>query len=120
MNMKGIDTTIQQTLQSMQLDGPALLESVANQIASSKDSFQRAASAGGGALQPEERSALEAQAADLQAQQQDIQRRLDSLGRRPQAGGDDRPRLEPSRLASRPGRRDGLLQILPGHSLQIG
>eukprot|EP01045_Picozoa_sp_COSAG04_P012208 COSAG04_NODE_814_length_10091_cov_7.591873_9_plen_1027_part_00 len=92
--IQGIDTTIQQTLQSMQLDGPALIESVSNQIASNKDSFQRATSAGGGSLQPEERSALQAQAADLQAQQQDIQRRLDGLGRRLQAGDDDRPQLE--------------------------
>eukprot|EP01045_Picozoa_sp_COSAG04_P016328 COSAG04_NODE_1352_length_7118_cov_26.021228_6_plen_308_part_01 len=92
--IQGIDTIIQQTLQSMQLDGPALIEAVTNQIASSKDSFQRAASAGGGALQPEERSALQAQAADLQAQQEDIQRRLDGLGRRLQAGDDDRPQLE--------------------------
>ena len=75
--IQGIDTTIQQALQSMQLDGPALVESVTSQILASKQSFQRAI--GAAALRAQERAALQQRVQDLSSQQASIQQQISSL-----------------------------------------
>ena len=61
----------------MQLDGPALLQSVSSQLSDSKRSFQQAVSAA--TLQAEERAALEQSVRDLSTQQASIQRQLSAI-----------------------------------------
>eukprot|EP01045_Picozoa_sp_COSAG04_P014873 COSAG04_NODE_1138_length_8106_cov_4.244036_6_plen_829_part_00 len=75
--IQGIETTIQQTLQAMRLGGPALIESVSNQILASKQSFQRAI--GAAALRAQERTALQQRVQDMASQQASIQQQLASL-----------------------------------------
>ena len=72
-----IDATLQQTMQSMQLDGPALLQSVSGQLSDSRRSFQSATSAPG--LRVEERAALEQSVLHIANQQASIQRQLSTL-----------------------------------------
>ena len=72
-----IDATLQQTLQSMQLDGPALLQSVSGQIDTSRRNFRSAVSAA--ALRAEERSALEQSVRGIANQQAAIQQQLATL-----------------------------------------
>jgi len=85
--IQGIDATLQQTLQTMQVDGPALLQSTTDQIDAARADFHSAASGETMALQPAERALLEAQQADLQSQQAEIQQQL-GTHRRLQDDGD--------------------------------
>eukprot|EP01043_Picozoa_sp_COSAG02_P062107 COSAG02_NODE_8490_length_2552_cov_1.863025_1_plen_685_part_10 len=74
--IQGIDATLQQTLQTMQVDGPALLQSTTDQIDAARADFHSAANGENLALQPAERGLLEAQQANLQSKQAEIQQQL--------------------------------------------
>eukprot|EP01043_Picozoa_sp_COSAG02_P003653 COSAG02_NODE_90_length_37755_cov_29.833364_38_plen_1386_part_00 len=85
----GIDAMIQQTLQTMQLDGPALIESVTGQLAVSRQNFRSAVSAA--ALRSEERAVLERSISDIARQTLSLQQQIAGLGTDQQR---DRQRLE--------------------------
>ena len=97
--IKEIETMLSETLQSMQLDGPALIQSVTDQISTTRHNLQTAVNSASTVLRPEERAVLQAQAAELETEQTDLQAQLATTvgsGRRlqSQAGQRQRPASE--------------------------
>eukprot|EP01043_Picozoa_sp_COSAG02_P005432 COSAG02_NODE_147_length_33939_cov_6.689539_7_plen_1476_part_00 len=75
--IQGIEATLQQTLQSMQLNGPSLIESVVGQLTTAQQDFRRAVSVE--ALRAEERTLLELTVRDIASQQALIQQQITGL-----------------------------------------
>ena len=78
--IQGIDATLQQT---MQVDGPALLQSMADQIDAARRNFRQAIATA--ALKAEERVALQQSVQDITAQVASLQQQLGAVSANQQA-----------------------------------